>query len=64
MTTKIDIIAQQDYAREEGLAEGRAEGAEFKSEEIARKMIADNVPYSTVALYTGLSDAKIRSLME
>ncbi len=80
MTTIIDIIAQQEYAREEGLAEGlkrgqrqglnegrqegRAEGAELKSEEIARKMIADNVPYSTIALYTGLSDAKIRSLME
>ena len=26
MTTKIDIIAQQEYARKEGLAEGRAEG--------------------------------------
>lgn len=26
MTTKIDIIAQQDYAREEGRAQGRAEG--------------------------------------
>ena len=76
MTTKIDIIAQQDYAREEGLAEGlkrgqrqgrqegRAEGAELKSEEIARKMIDSNLPYETIRLCTGLSDAKIRSLME
>ena len=72
MTTKIDIIAQQDYAREEGLAEGRAEGrtvgraegAELKSEEIARKMIDSNIPYETIRLCTGLSDAKIRSLME
>ena len=76
MTTKIDIIAQQEYAREEGLAEGlkrgqrqgrqegRAEGAELKSEEIARKMIDSNLPYETIRLCTGLSDAKIRSLME
>ena len=59
MTTERDIRNQIAYSREEG----RAEGAEEKSIEIARRMLSDGLPFSSVALYTGLTESQLQGLV-
>lgn len=58
MTTQIDIIAQQEYARNEGREEGIAQ----RNIEIARQMLADGVAAGTICKYTGLSEEEIERL--
>ena len=62
MTTKLDIIAQINYAerkaREEGEAEGKAEG----KAEVARNMLSDGLDIAKVAQYTGLSAEEVQAL--
>ena len=59
MTTERDIRNQIAYSREEG----RAEGAGEKSIEIARRMLSDGLPVSSVALYTGLTESQLQGLV-
>ncbi len=66
MTTKLDIIAQINYAerkgREEGAAEGKAEGkAECKAEG-ARNMLAMNMNVYVITKATGLSAEEVEAL--
>ena len=58
MTTERDIRNQIAYSREEG----RAEGAEQKSIEIARRMLADGLPLSSVVSYIGLTEDQLKVL--
>ena len=78
MRTELDIIAEKNYARETGLAEGLAEGraqglsegrAEGLSEgraqekqDIAKKLLAMGLPVEQVAEGTGLSVKKVEAL--
>ena len=66
MTTQIDIIARQDYAREEGLKQGIEQGieqgAEQKTVEIARQMLAKGISAEIVSECTGLSAEEIAAL--
>ena len=47
-----------------GRAEGRAEGAEQKSIDIARRLLALNYPIEDVAKGTGLSVDRVKSLKD
>ena len=49
------ISGAEQKGREEGLAEGRAEGIENTRRDNARRMKADNMPAELIAKYTGLS---------
>ena len=64
MTTERDIRNQIAYSREEGKAEGRvegmAEGAGQKALEIAKRMLSDGLPISSVVSYTGLSEDQLK----
>ncbi len=57
---------QRRIGREEGLAEGRAEGrAEgetIKASQIAKNMLAENMPIAKIATFTGLSIEEIEAL--
>ena len=78
MRTELDIIAEKNYARETGLAEGRAEGlkegraegreiglAEGKAEgkaEVAKQLLARGMDLSFVSSVTGLSEEELKAL--
>ena len=59
MTTALDIIAQKDFAREEGLAEGLNKGREVgrseRDRELARRMLDLGYSAEAVITVTGLS---------
>lgn len=66
MTTKQDIENQIQFAERQGLQRGMEKGVEkgmeTKSFEIARKMLADDIPAGSVAKYTGLTEEQVLSL--
>ena len=70
MRTELDIIAEKNYARETGLAEGLAEGraqglSEGRAQEkqdIAKKLLAMGLPVEQVAEGTGLSVKEVEAL--
>ena len=57
-----DVINQLYYAKEKGLAEGRKEGKEEKSLEIAKKMLEANSPIDFICQMTGLSEEEVLKL--
>ena len=58
MRTEIDIIAQKAWAREEGKAEGLAEGRA----DVARNFRDMGLPLEQIAKATGLSVEQIAAL--
>ena len=65
MLDERDILEIKDYAFEQGLAKGLAEGRKEAAErvnETARAMLADGMPVETVAKYTGLTAEMIGNL--
>lgn len=58
----LDVNGIKEYAREEGLAEGRAEGASARTEEIARNFREMGIPIDQIAQATGLTPAQIQAL--
>ena len=54
MTTERDLRNQMEYAKQEAIAEGRAEGQKEKSIEIARKLLAAGYPMEEVLQLTGV----------
>ena len=66
MLDEYRLYTTTEYARREGIKEGKEEGIkEGKKEgkeEIARNMLADNVPPAMIAKYTGLSPEAIQAL--
>ena len=58
MTTERDIRNQIRYAEKRGREEGREEQAI----ETARRMLADKMPFETIARYSGLSEDEVRAL--
>ena len=47
---------------EEGKREGRKDGIEYEKNEIARKMLAENLEVEFITKVTGLSEEKIKEL--
>lgn len=66
MRTELDRLAENAFAREQGMAKGKAEGlAEGKAEEkiaIARAMLAEKIEPALVAKCTGLTEKKVGQL--
>jgi len=70
----LDVNGIKEYAREEGLAEGRAEGREIglsegraegasaRTNEIARNLKADGLSPALVSKYTGLTPEQVQAL--
>jgi len=58
MRNELDIIAEKNYAREEGRSEGRAE----VHKEVAAKLLAKGLNVSEIAEITGLSKEEIEEL--
>ena len=59
---EMDEIGRVRYAREEGLAEGLAQGREQSAIEIARKMKAAGLASTEIEKFTGLSTEAIEKL--
>ncbi len=57
-----DLKNSLDTAREEGEAEGIIKGKLEEKIEIARKMLAMEMPIDTIIQLTGLSEEQIKSL--
>ncbi len=51
-----------EEGRKEGVDEGRKEGESEKAIQIARNMLAENMPITKIALFTGLSVEEIEAL--
>ncbi len=62
MRTELDIIAEKAYARDEGEAKGRAEGAREATLETVSRMLAEGLSVEMAAKCTGLSREDIASL--
>ena len=74
MTTKIDIIEQQETARKRGLEEGMEKGMEKGMEQgmekgrleglldVAGKMRAEGLPAELICRMTGLSPEQVKAL--
>ena len=66
MTTKIDIIEQQETARKRGLEEGMEKGMEKGRLEglldVAGKMRAEGLPAELICRMTGLSPEQVKAL--
>ena len=58
MRTWIDDVAEKKFARDKGHEEGRAEAMK----EMAKKLLALNVPIATIVEATGLSEEQISTL--
>ena len=58
MRNELDIIAEKNYAREEGRAEGRTEN----SREIAKKLLQEGISIEVIQRVTGLSEKEIAGL--
>ena len=54
MKQKWDYKNTIDYARKEGREEGKIE--------VAKEMLADNVPVETIMKYSGLTEEQVRAL--
>ena len=54
MTTERDIRNQIRYAEKKGKAE--------QAIEMARRMLADKMPYEAIARYSGLTEEQIKAL--
>ena len=52
----------ENSARKEGESVGKKAGIKQEKQSIASSMLKDNVPYSTISKYTGLSQQEILSL--
>ena len=57
-----EIIVARDKGRAEGMAEAIAEGRTEAKIEVARKMLAANMPLEKIQLFTGLSQGEIAAL--
>ena len=57
-----DIKNSIDTAKQEGLAEGMEKGKSERSQEIARKMLADGVDINLIMKYSGLTQKQIDKL--
>ena len=68
MTTKLDIIAQQEYAKKEGRVEGRLEGrVEGRAEgmrELIQKFIASGMPKEEIAGRLAMSINDLDELLD
>jgi predicted transposase/invertase (TIGR01784 family) len=66
--SRADAAAQLDYALEQGLEQGRAQGVEWgRNEEslhIARNALSKGLPIELIGTITGLSPDAIRRLQE
>lgn len=62
MRNAFDIRTEKIYAREEGLAEGRAEGAAKSQREIAKKMVSNKIEIEMISKCTGLTGEEIKAL--
>ncbi len=60
--TERDRINSINYARWEGVQEGKAEGMQQKQNEIARAFKARGIDVETIAACTGLSVEEIEAL--
>ncbi len=56
------LMQGREEGRNQGIAEGLAEGSHSAKLEMARSMIADNFPDSTITKHTGLSVEEIQTL--
>ena len=54
MTTERDIRNQIRYAEKKGIEKG--------TEQIARRMLADNEPIEKIVKYSGLTEEQVRAL--
>ena len=62
MTTKIDIIEQQETARKRGLEEGMEKGRLEGLLDVAGKMRAEGLPAELICRMTGLSPEQVKAL--
>ena len=62
MTTKLDIIAQINYAERKAREEGAAEGETRGKAEVARNMLAKGIAADVVSECTGLSVEEVQAL--
>ena len=62
MTTKIDIIEQQETARKRGLEEGMEKGRLEGLLDVAGKMRAEGLPAELICRITGLSAEQLKAL--
>ncbi len=62
MTTKIDIIEQQETARKRGLEEGMEKGRLEGLLDVAGKMRAEGLPTELICRMTGLSAEQLKAL--
>ena len=62
MTTKIDIIEQQETARKRGLEEGMEKGRLEGLLDVAGKMRAEGLPAELICRMTGLSAEQLKAL--
>ena len=60
MTWQQTIDEEKEIAREEGLAEGKAEVSREARLETARKMLAKQIPLETVLECTGLTEEDLK----
>lgn len=67
MRTEIDRLAENEFARKQGIAQGREEGVQLGAEktnrENALKMLALGATADFVRQVTGLSEEEVKSLM-
>ena len=63
MYTDCDIINAINTAKKDSFAEGRAEGIEFKTVEIARKMLQRGMAAEEVAELTNLTVQDIKKIL-
>ncbi len=63
MRNELDIIAEKNYAREEGREEGLAQGAAKTCRDIAAKLLHEGLSIEVVQRATGLSEEEIEGLM-
>jgi len=60
MHNELDRIAENAFAKEQGIAEGEAK----EKLTIAKAMLADKLDPAVIAKYTGLPEEKVRSLLQ
>ena len=64
----LDMLIQEncDFAREEGLAQGKAQAeAKAKEEKVqsVRSMYADHVPVEKISKYVSLTEAEVQNIL-
>jgi predicted transposase/invertase (TIGR01784 family) len=63
MHNELDRLAENAFAKEQGFAEGKAEGEANSKLTIAKAMLADKMDPSVVAKYTGLTAEEVHALL-